>query len=132
MKIIQTLFISLVCLVVNEYSLASDMPMPLVKTDWLANNLEQVQILDIRTSKENFLAKPVYETDKKTGKVSLVKVGGHIPNANFILYKNMRGKQIINGTNVDYMLPSKSSLETLMQKAGINNNKPIVVVTNAE
>jgi len=132
MRIIHILLTSLVCLVVNSHSFASDMPKPLVKTDWLANNLEQVYILDIRIGKESFTAKPIYEKDKTTGKSNLVKVGGHIPNASLVLYKNVRGEQKINGVTIKYMLPSKSAFESLIQQAGINDDRPIVVVTNAE
>ncbi len=132
MRIIQTLLTSLMCLVVYSHSVAADMPKPLVETDWLAKNLEQVFILDVRKSKESFIAKPVYEKDKKTGKINLVKVGGHIPSANFVLYKNVRGEQKINGATIKYMLPDKSVFESLMQQTGLNNDNPIVLVTNAE
>ena len=132
MRIIRSLLISLFCLASYNYSFAADLPKPLVTTNWLAENLEQVFILDIRKSEKSFATKPVYEKDKKTGKQKLLKVGGHIPGASFILYKNVRGEKKINGTTVNHMLLNKSAFEKLMQQAGLNNDHQVVIVTNAE
>lgn len=132
MRTIRILLTCIMSLILYGQPVLADLPKPLVETEWLAKNLEQVFILDVRKSVESFTAKPVYEKDKATEKNNLVKVGGHIPSANFILYKSLRGGQKINGINLKYMLPEKSSFESLMQKSGLNSDSLIVVVTNAE
>ena len=113
-------------------TLASDLPAPLLETDWLENNLHRVTIIDVRTDKKSFTSDPVYKKDKKTGKQTLVRVGGHIPGARLVLYKNVRGSQTINDVKIKHMLPSKTSFEQLMQKTGVNQNDNIVITTNAE
>ena len=122
----------MVSLMLYGQPVLADLPKPLVETEWLAKNLEQVFILDVRKSMKSFIAKPVYEKDKATRKNYLVKVGGHIPSAKFLLYESLRGGQKINDINIKYMLPEKSSFERLMQKSGLNVDSLIVVVTNAE
>lgn len=127
------LFLALVAnLLVCAHLMAAELPKPLVGTDWLANNLENVSILDIRASTESFTTNPVFEKDKKTGKQFLVRVGGHIPGASLVPYKNVRGPQKINGVTIKHMVLDKRAFESLMQKAGLNSNSPIIVVTNAE
>ena len=112
--------------------IASELNKPLVDTDWLSNNLQSVSIIDIRSNKKSFTSEPTYEIDKKSGKKKLVRVGGHIPGAQLVLYKNVRGSQSVDGLTIKYMLPSKAVFEQLMQKAGVNQNNNIVIVTNAE
>ncbi len=107
------------------------LPKPLVETSWLANHLNDVFILDVRDHKKSFISEPVFNTDKKTGKKKLLKVGGHIPTANYIEYKPLRGDQIIDGATIKHMLPTKSAFESLMQQAGANQDSFIVIVTNA-
>ncbi|MFK7815868.1 MAG: sulfurtransferase [Gammaproteobacteria bacterium] len=111
---------------------AAHLPKPLVETRWLADNLDDVFILDVRVSNKRFITEPVFSTDKKTGKKILLKVGGHIPTANYIDYKPLRGDQKIDGTTIKHMLLSKSDFESFMQQAGVNQDSYIVIVTNAE
>lgn len=134
MKLKRIIFIYTVWFVVYSHTLASasDMPMPLVNTDWLADNIEQVHILDVRKENQSFTAKPVFKKDKKTASEYLIKVGGHIPNAKFILYENVRSEQKVEAATIKYMLPGKSKFEALVQGAGINDDKPIIIVSNAE
>ena len=111
---------------------SSELPSPLVEASWLANNLQQVAIIDVRSGKKSFTTPPTFKKNKKTNKETLVRVGGHIPGASLVLYKNVRGTQTINGMKVKHMLPSKTDFEKLMQSAGINRTSNIVVTTNAE
>ena len=111
---------------------ASELPAPLVETDWLAKNLDNVIVLDVRTNKKSFVSDPVFKKDKKTGKQSLVRVGGHIPGANLVLYKNVRGEQQIDGRKIKHMILSANKFEKLMQNAGVNQDSSIIVATNAE
>ena len=112
--------------------IASELPKPLVETDWLAENLEHVSIIDVRSNSKSFTADPIFEKNKKSGELNLVRVGGHLPGARLVLYKHVRGDQKINGAEVKYMLPGKTAFERLIQNAGINPESSIIVVTNAE
>lgn len=130
MRIIYLLILSgLFCL---NPSVASESHKPLVDTDWLSNNHKAVSIIDVRSDKKSFTSEPAYKTSKKSGKKTLVRVGGHIPGAQLVLYKNVRGNQTVDGLTIKYMLPAKADFEQLMQIAGINQDSHIVIVTNAE
>ena len=132
MNMVRLLTMSFVCLIAYPLFAASEFPTPLVETDWLAKNLNNVVLLDVRTSKKNFTSNPVFNKDKKTGRQHLVRVGGHIPGANLVLYRNVRGEQQIDGRKVKHMIISKDKFESLMQNAGVNQDSNIVIVTNAE
>ena len=108
---------------------AEQLPGPLVETDWLANNLKNVTILDLRVVLKSFTAKPVFIKDKKSGKKKLVRIAGHIPGARLVNYKIIRTTIKINGKEVKKMLPDKATFEKLMQKSGLNKNSTIVIVT---
>lgn len=135
MRILYLFFTCLIGLfITNQVALANNaepLPKPLVETSWLANNLDNVFILDVRDSKQSFLSEPVFSTDKKSGKKTLLKVGGHIPTANYIEYKPLRGEQVIEGATIKHMLPAKNTFESLMQLTGVNQDSKIVIVTNA-
>ena len=113
-------------------SSATTLPSPLIDTQWLKANIENVVILDIRKDTKSFNKKPVFKKNKKTNKKKLYKVGGHIPGSRLINYKNVRSKQIINGKKVSKMLPGKKTFEQLMQNAGINNNNTVILVTKGQ
>lgn len=112
--------------------LAIDLPKPLVDTQWLEQNLQQVVVLDVRTSAKSFSTQPVYRKDQRSGRSILTRVGGHIPGARLALYKDIRADQQIDGRTIQYMLPNASTFERVIQKAGINQHDPIVIATNAE
>ena len=109
-----------------------NMPTPLVETHWLAKNLNDVVILDVRTSRKNFLSAPVFEFDMKSKRQTLVGVGGHIPTARLILYRHVRGDRQIDGRTIKHMAVSGEKFTTLMRRAGVNADSSIVIVTNAE
>ena len=105
---------------------------PLVDTDWLASALDSTVVLDVRTSKKSFFNKPSYQLNKKTGKQVLSRVGGHIPGARLVIYKNVRGDRQIDGKTIKQMAVSGEQFEKLMQQAGVNQDDHIVISTNAE
>jgi thiosulfate/3-mercaptopyruvate sulfurtransferase len=111
---------------------AKPAPGPLVDTAWLASNMNDVVILDIRANTKSFTAKPAFKTDKKSGKKKLVRVGGHIPGARMVDYKKVRAKQTINGKQVDKMLPDKASFEALMQSVGANKDSTLIIVSRGQ
>ena len=111
---------------------AASLPTPLVETGWLAENLNEVVLLDVRGNAISFTTEPVIRVDKKSGKKSIVRVGGHIPDANLLLYKNLRVSKNINGKKVNGLVPDKNKFTEIMQNAGVSKNSKIVIVTNAE
>jgi thiosulfate/3-mercaptopyruvate sulfurtransferase len=107
---------------------ASLLPGPVVDSAWLAAHLDEVQIFEVRGNIKSFTAKPEFETDAKTGKKVLVEVGGHIPGARLMDTKPLRVDKKIGDLTVKYMLPEPAAFEKLMQAAGVDAERPIVLV----
>ena len=107
---------------------AGVLPGPLVSAQWLADNLDKVQVVEVRSNVKSFTEKPEFETDAKSGKKVLVEVGGHIPNARLIDMKTMRTDRIYGDLKVKYMIPEKAVFEKTIQSAGIDVGKPLVIV----
>lgn len=107
-------------------------PAALVETDWLAKNQGKVVILDVRKDVKSFTKKPVYRKDKKSGKNKLVKVGGHIPGALLVNYKNVRSNRMIDGKKVTRMIPARDAFQALMQNVGLNKDASVVIVSKGE
>lgn len=109
--------------------MAAKLPGPLVDTEWLAKNSKSVVILDVRKDTRSFTARPVFKTDKKTKKKKLVKVGGHIPGAILVNYKNVRTTVTVGGRKVQKMIVDKASFERLMQSSGVSKTSVVVIVS---
>lgn len=105
---------------------------PLIETDWLAKHIEDVVVLDIRTDKKGFMSTPAYHQNKKNNERTLARVGGHIPGAQFILYKNVRDKRLFDGKTFKYMIIESDKFKNIMQTAGVNQDSHVVITTNAE
>jgi len=110
-------------------TLAATIPGAVVETDWLKANLSSVTILDVRSDLKSFTSKPVFKTDKKSGKQKFYRVGGHIKGAHLLNYKKARVTRKISGRDVTRMAPLKSDFEKLLQDAGINKKDLIVIVS---
>jgi len=132
MKLFRGLFISLMGFFWANIALAGSLPGPLVETDWLAKNKNNVVILDVRKDVKSFSKKPVFKKDKKTGKSKLRKVAGHIPGSTLVKYKNLRTKIKVDGRTVQKMSVSKSAFEKVMQNAGVNKDSAVVIVYKGE
>lgn len=104
----------------------------LVETRWLIQNLNKVVVLDVRVSEKSFTSTPTYRTNKKTGNQFLSKVGGHIPGARLILYKNVRSERSIDDKSIKFMAVSSDKFETFMRQTGVNQDSHIVITSNAE
>lgn len=122
-------FVFLLLIVAVPAAQAVQLPGPLVETDWLAANRDKVAILDVRSDVKSFAAKPVFKVDKKTGKRSLVRVGGHIPGAGLVNYKKARASKPFKGQKLVGMLPEREAFAALVQAAGINGDSAVVIVT---
>lgn len=127
--ITKNILILWVLLLVSSVVQAIQVPGPLVETSWLDENLSQVTILDIRSDLQSFSSEPKFIKDKKTGKQQLIKIGGHIPNARLINFKEVRTDRKLGKNTVKKMLPEKTTFEKLLQNAGVNKNDAIVIVS---
>jgi len=123
------ILLSLVVFAVSGAAHAVQVPGPLVDTTWLAKNQKNVLILDVREDPKTFTGKPVIKVDKKTRKMTIVNVGGHIPGAVLVDYKKIRAKKKVDGVELEKMLPGKSAMENIMQSLGANQDSAIVIVS---
>lgn len=122
-------FITAVIVLTSGLAQALQVPGPLVAPDWLADHQAEVVILDVRMDTDSFKKGPRYLRDKKTGKRKLVAVGGHIPGAVLVDYKQVRAKRKIDGQEVTRLLPDRADFEKLMQLSGVNRDSAIVIVS---
>lgn len=107
------------------------LPGPVVTTQWLADNLDKVQVLEIRNDAKSFTREPELETTKD-GKKVLDEFGGHIPGSRLFLAKELRTQREIAGNKVSYMLPDRATFEKAAQAAGVMADKPIVLVPEGQ
>ena len=107
---------------------AGMLPGPVVSTKWLAENLDKVQVVEVRSNVKSFTEKAEVETDAKTGKKTVTEVGGHIPNSRLVDMKTMRTDRVYGSLTVKYMIPEKTVFEKAMQAAGVDTAKPMVLV----
>jgi thiosulfate/3-mercaptopyruvate sulfurtransferase len=119
------LFSLLIC---NQVQ-AIDLPGPLVDTDWLQQNLDQVKVLDVRNDIESFTRKAVLVRKRFTGDLRLSRPGAHIPGAVLVDFLNIRNSRELAGRHVRYMLPEKAEFEALMQSWGINSDDTVVITS---
>jgi thiosulfate/3-mercaptopyruvate sulfurtransferase len=108
-------------------ALATDLPGPLVDTQWLAANLKDVQVVEVRGNVKSFTAEPDIATDAK-GKKTIEDIGGHIPGSRLLEAKSVRVERQIGDLKVKYMIPERADFQKYVQAAGIDGDKPIVVV----
>ena len=132
MKMIQIILISGMSFLFANIVHAVSLPGPLVETDWLAKNQGNVLILEIRNDVKSFTKKPIFKKDKKTGKLILKRVAGHIPGSMLVNYKKLRKNIKVDGRTVQKMLVSKAEFEQVMQNAGANKDSTIVIVSKGE
>ncbi len=108
--------------------MAGTLPGPVVNTEWLAANLDKVQVVSVLGNAKLFTTAPEFEKDAKTGKDVLSEAGGHIAGARLIEMKPMRVERQVGDLKVKYLIPEKASFEKLIQSAGVDAGKPIVFV----
>lgn len=107
---------------------ASQLPGPLVTTAWLAENASKVQIVEVRGNAKSFTTAPSFETDAKSGKKTIDEIGGHIAGSRLVESKKVRVDRKIGELTVKYMIPERADFEKFVQAAGIDADKPIVIV----
>jgi thiosulfate/3-mercaptopyruvate sulfurtransferase len=124
-----TLAIALLLFSSQGLQAATTIPGPLVETDWLANNLGDVVILDVRKDVASFGRPAKLSKDKKTGKLNIVAVGGHIAGARLIDYKQVRAERKLADNKLVGMLPEPAAFEKLMRTAGVNTDSAVVIIS---
>jgi len=118
------------CLVVSQGLLAAtQVPGPLVETDWLAANLDKVVVLDVRQDVASFARPAKLAKDKKTGKLSIVAVGGHVPGAHLLDYKKVRAKRKEGDKELTGMLPDAETFQKLIRAAGVNSDSAVIIMS---
>lgn len=90
---------------------ATALPGPLIDADWLAENIDKVQILDTRKELDTFTKE------------------GHIENAVLVDVNKIRIEREIDGKKITRMRPDPDSFQAFMRQHGINNDS-IVVITH--
>jgi thiosulfate/3-mercaptopyruvate sulfurtransferase len=112
---------------------AAGLPGPLVTPQWLHEHLNEVTVVDIRDDMKTFTAEPKYETDKKTGKKTLVETGGHIAGAISVDFNKIRQERTVDGVKIKAQLPTAEYFTKVMDDFGLNKtDKPIVIVPTGE
>jgi thiosulfate/3-mercaptopyruvate sulfurtransferase len=108
---------------------ALEVPSPVVNVEWLAKNQSQVQVVEVRSDMGSLKRTPEMATDKKSGKKVVVDVGGRIAGSRVVDMKTMRTTRKMGELSVQYMLPERADFEKVVQAAGIDAGKPIVLVS---
>ena len=111
---------------------AVQVPAPLVDTEWLATNLSDIVLLDLRKDTLSFTQPPPPAVLTGKQKKMPLKVRGHIPGARLVDFKDIRTKREIDGAQVDKMVPVRGDFEEVMQSAGVNRDDPLVIATKGE
>ncbi len=109
-------------------AMAGVLPGPVISSQWLADNLDKVQVVEVRSNQKSFTLKPEIEVDAKSGKKSLAEFGGHIPNSRLVDMNALRGDRVMGGLTVKYMIPERAAFEKMVQAAGVDAGKPVVFV----
>lgn len=109
-------------------ALAVDLPGPLVTSAWLAEHRAEVQVVEVRSDFASFAKQPVFETDRKSGRKSLVDVGGHLPGARLVDFKDVRTERMLGERKTKFLAPEGADFQARMQAVGVMADQPIVVV----
>lgn len=107
---------------------AATLPGPLVDAQWLAEHLNEVQVIAVQDDAKAFAGAPEFDTNAKTGKKTLSEVGGHIAGSRLLNMEAVRTERVINGQKVKYMIPEQAAFEKAVQAIGVDAGKPIVLV----
>lgn len=89
--------------------MAIDVPGPLVSTEWLSKNQNDVRILDVRNDPTSF------------------KEGGHVIGAVPVDFKKLRETAVEDGQSVADMSVGGDAFQVIMREAGVSTDQPIVL-----
>lgn len=109
-------------------AVAQTAPGPLVNAQWLNDNLDKVQVIDVGEDKARLATPPKFAVDQKTGAKRLVEAGGHIAGARYVDFAVVREERVVEGVKLKSMMPTKESFEKVMGGAGVDKGRTIVIV----
>lgn len=104
------MFACLVALASFASAAASGVPGPLVTAEWLDANRAKVLILDVRDAPETFSEE------------------GHIPGSVLVHWKDVRAPKLVDGQQVENMIPAPDVFAALMRRSGVNGDSAVIVV----
>ncbi|MBT8420372.1 MAG: hypothetical protein KJO08_05865 [Gammaproteobacteria bacterium] len=133
-------FLGLAWLASGTLVSAATLPGPVVDTAWLAENLDNVVLLDVRKDVKSFEKRsrgaggPVNPCGPGGKKAKApVRGDGHIEGAVLISFKKILGSyKHANGKKVKVILPQKEAFEKLMQGAGVDNDSTVVITSKGQ
>ena len=128
MKTIQRWWVGATLSALSWAAMALQVPAPVVDVSWLAKHQAEVQVVEVRSDMASLKRQPEVGVDKKSGKKVVYDVGGRIADARVIDMKTMRTTRQFGDLKVQYMLPERADFEKAVQAAGIDADKPIVLV----
>lgn len=97
-------------------------PGPLVSTDWLAEHLDEVLVLDVRADV------PSYYGESK----AKIRVQGHIPGAVLLPWNEIRQKRVENGVELVGMVLERERFQDLARRLGVKQGRAVVVTSRGE
>ena len=105
-------------------AMAMDVSGPLVTPQWLKAHLNDVTVVDIRGggSMKEFDEEPVMANHM------VKKSGGHIAGAVLVNFTDIRETRTVDGVKLKAMMPTAEYFTKVMDDAGVNSGKPIVIV----
>ncbi len=108
-----------------QCAMAMDVPGPLVTPQWLHAHLKDVTVVDIRggASMKLFTAQPQFGKDHR-----LERTGGHIAGAVLVNFNDIREARTVDGVKLKAMMPTAGDFTKVMDNAGLDTGKPIVIV----
>ena len=130
-------FVLLSLLALTTQAQAVQLPGPLVDTEWLAKNLNNVVVLDVRRDKQSFIRKTggggeVAGVQACGAKGGGGGVSGHIPDSALIEWKDIAVKAKPGDAQLYDMVPSKDDFEKLMQESGVNADSAVVIANHGD
>jgi thiosulfate/3-mercaptopyruvate sulfurtransferase len=120
-------------LLLASVSLAGSLPGPLVETDWLARNLSNVVIIDVRADQESFIKKSrggiagIQACGAGGSGGGASTVSGHIPGAIYMPWDQVRADRMEGGQKVVGELPKAKTFERWMTRSGVNKDSAVVI-----
>lgn len=111
---------------------AAQVPGPVVDTEWLAGNLKQTVVLDVRRDPQSFIRKAggggeVAGVQACGAKGGGGGVSGHIPGSALVEWKAIAVKTKGDGGDLFDMVPDKAAFEKLMRESGVNQDSAVVI-----
>lgn len=128
MKIhIKATWAALLLVVCSLTQAAVELPGPLVSPQWLNEHLGDVNVIAVRHGTESFTRAPTFKTSDN--KKTLTGFGGHIPGALLLDFGKSRVPRMVDGREINWLLPAQADFQKLMRDVGVKADRPTVIVS---